>query len=163
MTGTEELRRNLAEYLKKNGLEAVAAWGGQARLRAGEPVAAVSLRAYEGGTPGFQDYLGERYDEETGRWVELYGKRVKLTFGLDLYAGTAQEVQMGLDLLVDALGKGGPAGLRPVAFSAGETAYRAEAKRFCCPVHVGFEAWSYARADEDGAFVDFTVRGETKV
>lgn len=162
MTGTEELRRSLAEYLKENGLEAVTAWGGQERLRAGDAVAAVSLRDYEGGAPGFQDYLGERYDEKTGRWVELYGKKVELTFGLDLYAGTAQGIQEGLDLLVGALGKGGPAGLRPVAFSAGETSYRTGAKQFCCPVQVKFEAWSYAETAEDGAFLDFTVRGETK-
>lgn len=162
MTGAEELRERLAKYLLENGLEAVTAWGGQGRLRAGHAVAAVSLRASKSGVPGFQDYLGERYDEETGRWVELYGKRVKLTFGLDLYAGTAREVQDGLDALAEVLGKGGPAGLRPTAFSAGETEYLAEARRYFCPVQAEFEAWSYAETAEDGAFLDFTVRGETR-
>lgn len=162
MTGAEELRERLAEYLRENGLEAVTAWGGQERLRAGRAVAAVSLRAVQSGAPGFQDYLGEHYDTKAGRWVERYGKRVKLTFGLDLSAGTAQAVQEGLDTLAEALGKGGPAGLKPAAFSAGETGYRAEAGRYCCPAQAEFEAWSYAETAEDGAFLDFTVRGETR-
>ena len=125
-------------------------------------MAAVSLRACSGGPPGFQDYLGERYDEAAGRWEELYGKKVRLTFGLDLYAATAAQVQEGLDALTAALAQGGPEGLRPVAFSAGETAWRKEAGRYFCPVQAEFEAWSYAVTGEDGAFLDFAVRGESR-
>lgn len=162
MTGTEELRRGLVQYLAGAGVAAVAAWPGERRAPAGKAVAAVSLRACSGGPPGFQDYLGERYDEAAGRWEELYGKKVRLTFGLDLYAATAAQVQEGLDALTAALARGGPEGLRPVAFSAGETAWRKEAGRYFCPVQAEFEAWSYAVTGEDGAFLDFAVRGESR-
>ena len=162
MRGTEELRRGLVRYLAGAGVEAVAAWPGEHRSQAGQAVAAVSLRACSVGPPGFQDYLGERYDEAAGRWEELYGKKVRLTFGLDLYAATAAQVQEGLDALTAALARGGPEGLRPVAFSAGETVWRKEAGRYFCPVQAEFEAWSYAVTGEDGAFLDFTVRGESR-
>lgn len=162
MRGTEELRRGLVRYLAGAGVAAVAAWPGEGRAPAGQAVAAVSLRACSGGPPGFQDYLGERYDEAAGRWEELYGKKVRLTFGLDLYAATAAQVQEGLDALTAALARGGPEGLRPVAFSAGETVWRKEAGRYFCPVQAEFEAWSYAVTGEDGAFLDFAVRGESR-
>lgn len=160
MTGAEELREKLAEYLRSKGLQAVAAWAERERARAGTAVVAVSLRGRKGGPAGFQDYLGERYNEERGGWEELFGKRVELTFGLDLYAATAHEAQKGLDELALALGEGGPEGLRPVAFSAGETVYRGEDRRYFCPAQAEFEGWSYAVRREDGTFMDFIVEGE---
>lgn len=163
MRGIQELRQSLADYLREKGLAAVTAWSQEGRGPAGKAVAAVSLRGLESGPPGFQDYLGERYDEGTGRWEELYGKKVELTFGLDLCAATAQGVQEGLDALSAALGEEGPRGLRPVAFSAGETAYDGGSRRYVCPVQARFMAWCTAVAAEDGVFTDFEVRGETKV
>ena len=125
MKGLQELRGALAGFLREHGLEAVTAWGPERRPRAGGPVAAVSLRGFESGPPGFQDYLGERYDEAKGGWEELYGKRVELTFGLDVYA----------------------------AFQSGSG-------RYCCPVQARFWVWAVAVSREDGAFLDFEVRGE---
>lgn len=160
MKGLQELRGALAAFLKERGLEAVTAWGPERRLRAGEPVVAVSLRGFESGAPGFQDYLGERYNTEAGCWEELYGKRVELTFGLDVYAASAEGVQAGLDALQAALGEKGPAGLCPVGVSAGETAFQNSGGRYFCPVQARFSAWAVAVSREDGAFLDFEVRGE---
>lgn len=160
MKGLQELRDALAAFLRERGLEAVTAWGPEGRLRAGEPVAAVSLRGFESGPPGFQDYLGERYNEDSGCWEELYGKRVELTFGLDVYAASAEGVQAGLDVLHAALGERGPAGLRPVGVSVGETVYQSGSGRYFCPVQARFSAWAAAVSREDGSFLDFEVRGE---
>jgi len=115
----------------------------------------------EAGPPGFQDYLGERYDEARGAWGELYGKRMKLTLGLDLYAATAGQAQEGLDLLTAALEGELPAGLRLEEFSAGETCWREKERRFLCPAQARFTVWSYAVAGEDGSFLDFEVEGES--
>ncbi len=160
MKGLQELRGALAGFLREHGLEAVTAWGPERRPRAGGPVAAVSLRGFESGPPGFQDYLGERYDEAKGGWEELYGKRVELTFGLDVYAASAQGVQAGLDILQEALGEKGPAGLYPVGLTVGETAFQSGSGRYCCPVQARFWVWAVAVSREDGAFLDFEVRGE---
>ena len=157
MKGLQELRTALARYLKEQGMEAAAAWGEERRLRAGKAVAVVSLRGFESGTPGFQNYLGERYNTAEGRWEELYGKRVELTFGLDVYAASAEEVQAGLDRLNAALGEKGPAGLCPVSLSAGETAYQSGAGRYFCPVEAKFSAWATAAKGEDESFLDFEV------
>lgn len=162
MKGVQELRRALAEYLEGKGLEAVTAWGEGRRPRPGGVIAAVSLRGMESGEPGFQSYLGERYNGESGCWEELYGKRVELTFGLDLYAATAEEVQAGLDVLSAALSGGGPEGMEPVGFSTGETLYRQAERQYFCPVQARFGVWAVAAAREDGSFLDFEVRGENK-
>ena len=162
MKGVQELRQRLARHLENKGLEAVTAWGESRRLRPGGAVAAVSLRAMESGQPGFQNYLGERYNAESGCWEELYGKRVELTFGLDLYAATAEEVQAGLDTLSAALSEEGPEGMEPVSFSTGETVYRQEDRRYFCPVQAKFGVWAVAVAREDGYFLDYEVRGESK-
>ena len=83
----QAVREQMAVFLRQQGVDAVCAYPEERRQRSG-PVAAVSLRACQGGPGGFRDYLGERYDESNGRWQELYGRRVTLTFGLDLYPPT---------------------------------------------------------------------------
>jgi len=159
---TGAARQALADYLTDRGIPAVTAWTQAARKGPGQAVCAVSLRGMEGGAPGFQDYLGERYDEESGTWEELYGKRLELTFGLDLLGGSAEQVQAGLDLLTAALEAGGPVGMRFMRFSAGECAYDAAQRRYVCPVQATAQVWSRAVAQEGGAFLDFTVEGENR-
>ncbi len=156
-----EVRGALAAFLKAQGLPAVTAWPPADRGGPGRAVCAVSLRGMEAGAPGFQDYLGERYDEARGAWGELYGKKMKLTLGLDLYAATADQAQAGLDLLTAALEGELPAGLRLEEFSAGETCWRESERRFLCPAQARFAVWSYVVAGEDGSFLDFEVEGES--
>lgn len=160
MRTVEEVRARLCAYLKEKGLAAVDAWTEIPRRQPGQPVAAVSLRALESGPPGFQNYLGERWDEAKGQWLELYGKKVILTFGLDIYAATADKARTGLELLSAALEGEGPGGLRPTGFSAGEVAYRPESKQYVCPAEARFSAWAVMEAGEDGSFLDFEVKGE---
>ena len=116
-TGLDTVRERLAAYLTEHGVEAVSAWPERARPPAAGAVAAVSIRRCEGADAGFGDYLGERYNEETGRWEELYGKRLTLTFGLDLFAGTGEaagerQVRSAFDRMNAALQSGDPKGLK---------------------------------------------------
>ena len=104
----------LAAHLKERGLQAVTAWTPERRTAPEEAVAAVSLRGMKSGPPGFQDYLGEWYDKEKGRWVERYGKRVELVFGLDIHAVSAGKAREGLDRMSLILGESGPVGMGPV-------------------------------------------------
>ena len=159
MRTIEELRTLLGSHLRAHGLSAVTAWEDTPRTRPDKAVAAVSLRSMESGPPGFQNYLGERYDEQTGQWLEIYGKKVELHFGLALYAASATQVQRGLDRLTDALQEG-PGGLQPLGFSAGETVYKSDMKRYFCPVEARFGAWAVAVTREDGSFLDFEVKGD---
>ena len=162
MRGTEQLRQALTEWMTVHGVPAVCAWPEGQRAPAGKAVVAVSLRKMESKSPGFQDYLGERYDPEMDDWVEIYGKRVRLTFGLDVYAETASEVGMGLDNAAELLGEGRPVGLKMLEFSAGETTLQKDSRRYCCPAQAVFEVWAFGRDAEDRNFLDFEVRGVTK-
>ena len=163
MKGVQELRQELAGYLTEHGLEAVPAWREEKRQRMGNAVAAVSLRGMECKGSGLQDYLGERFDRESGQWEELYGKTVELTFGLDVYASTAEEVHRGLEVLTAALDRDGPGGMKVVELNVGEPSYKQESKGYMCPVQGRFQVWAVAVDREDGSFLDFEVRGENKV
>ena len=163
MAGLDKVRETFAEFLRAGGLEAVTAWPETARSRIEGVVAAVSLRSCEGGPAGFQDYLGERYNAEAGRWEELYGKKVRLVLGLDLYAprGVGEAgIRTAFDSLAERLRSEGPEGLRLLELSGGETTYDQGLGLYHEVVEVVCEAYLYAVADEGGAFLDFEIRGE---
>ena len=84
--GLDRAGERLAQYLREQGVNAVTAWPVTQRKPLEQPVAAVSLRGVQAQPAGFQHYLGLRYDQEADRWEELYGRKARLTFGLDLYA-----------------------------------------------------------------------------
>ena len=72
-TGLEQIRQTMADYLCQQGVPAVTAWPAAPRQEWTEPVVVVSVRGCRAGSASFQDYLGERYDERSGRWEERYG------------------------------------------------------------------------------------------
>lgn len=161
-----EIREQMAEYLRGQGIDAVCAYPEERRTRRSGPVAAVSLRACQGGPGGFQDYLGERYDEESGQWQELYGRRVRFTFGLDLYAPKgcgAEEIQVAYDQLAEAFQWEGPPGLALLELSCGETEFDQESDLFRRRVEAVCQGYLYAVADQGGTFLDFIVRGERRI
>lgn len=163
MTGLDEMRERMADFLREGGLEAVTAWPEAAYRRVSGTVAAVSLKSVEGGPSGFQDYLGERYNKEAGRWEELYGKRVRLVLGLDLYAsrGSGEAgIRRAFDGIAERLRHAGPAGLRVAELSAGETGYDQVLDLYHARAEAVCEAYLYAVADEGGTFLDFKIRGE---
>ena len=163
MAGLDRIREHMTAFLTARGVDAVTAWPGQGRRRLSGPVAAVSIRACEGGPSGFRDYLGERYDQDSGQWQELYGRKVQVTFGLDLYApesAGAAGMQAAFDALAGALSGGGPPGLRVKEFSRGETGFDQALGLFHCPAEAVCVAYLYAVAEEGGAFLDFVVKGE---
>ena len=165
MTGLDRIREHMTAFLTARGVQAVAAWPGQGRRRLSGPVAAVSIRACEGGPSGFRDYLGERYDERTGLWQELYGRKAALTFGLDLYAPRGQGdvgIQTAFDQVVQAFAQGAPQGLAVQEVACGETVYDGQAKRMKRPAQVVCQAYLYAAAQPGGLFTDFELRGGIK-
>lgn len=160
--GLERIRQVMADYLNSQGVRALTAWPMEPRQEQEGPVVVVSLRGCKAGPSGFQDYLGERYDEETGRWEERYGRKAQLTFGLDIYApekGDGQALQAAFDALAGALVLGGPEGLAVEEFSCGQTAYDSASRRLTRPAQAVCAAYLSAVTTTDGAFVDFELRG----
>ncbi|MBM6870416.1 hypothetical protein H7U37_09200 [Pseudoflavonifractor phocaeensis] len=164
MTGLNGLREALRDYLLSRGINALCAFPQQDSRR--ETVAVVSLRACESGPAGFRDYLGELWDEKAGAWVERYGRRVRLTFGLDLYAsaesGGEEAVRAAFDRLVDTLHQGGPDGLRLQSVSCGETAFDRQVRRYRCPAQAVYATllWAEEGQETQTCFSDFDVKGE---
>lgn len=162
VNGLDTLREDLAAFLRGKGLDAVTAWNHECRTRLLNPVVAVSLRAVQGGPAGLMDYLGERLDPDSGRWVELYGKRAKLTFGLDIFAPpSAGEAGCAAAFarLSDALTGSKPAGLAVQELSCGETAFDQSARLLHCPAQMTCCVFLFAISLHDGQFSDFHVRG----
>ena len=161
----DSVRERMAAYLREQGVPAAAAWPGRERLAREEPVTVVSLRGCQAGPAGFQDYLGEQLDERTGLWEELYGRRVTLTLGLDLYAppeAPGEQVQRAFDALAQALTRGGPDGLQIQSFSCGETAYDQDSRLLKRPAQAVCTAYLYASARPGETFLDFELWGELK-
>lgn len=164
--GLESVRRSMADYLNGRGVSAVTAFPAALRQEREEPVAVVSLRGCRAEQAGFQNYLGEHYNRETGRWEERYGRRARLTFGLDLYAperADGEVLQRAFDELAGALLTGGPEGMELEEFSCGQTVRDPESRRLKRPVEAVCSAWLWARAGEaSGEFTDFELRGVVK-
>lgn len=163
--GLERIRQQMADYLSGQGVSAVTAWPGVPRQEQEDPVVVVSLRGCKAGPAGFQNYLGQWYDEKTGRWEERYGRKAELTFGLDIYApqrGDGESVQRAFDQLAGALILGGPEGLRVDSFSCGPTIRDEENRRLKRSVEAVCTAWLCAVSNVGGAFVDFELRGVVK-
>lgn len=163
--GLESIRRVMADYLCERGVPAVTAWPASQRQEQTEPVVVVSLRGCKASAASFQNYLGERCDEKTGRWEERYGRRAELTFGLDIYApekGDGECVQAAFDNLAGVLISGSPEGLDLQEFSCGQTVRDGESRRLKRPVEAVCAAWLCAVTDTDGAFTDFELRGVVK-
>lgn len=162
--GTERLCQAMADYLTSCGILSATAFPLALRGEQG-PVAVVSLRGCQAESAGFQDYLGERFDEQTGRWEEVYGKKAKITFGLDLYAPEKKDGQIlrqAFDQLAGALILGGPEGMRVEEFSCSQTEFDGESRRLKRPVLAVCTVYLSAAARSGGEFVDFELRGVVK-
>lgn len=161
-TGFDEVRQAMVDYLNEWGISAVTAWSGNQRLRQDNPVVAVSLRGCQAATGGFQDYLGEQYNEVSGQWEEIYGRRAQLTLGLDLYARQDEgerALQTGADQLMAALCEGCPQGITLESITVGESQRDSTSGLLMRPVAVTVQVYLYAVAAAGDSFLDFKIRG----
>ena len=159
------VRERMADYLNGQAIPARTAWPEHGCPLGKTPVAVVSVRGCQAESAGLLDYLGEQLNEQTGLWEELYGKKVRLTFGLDLYApakGDGADLQRAFDALAGALTLGGPEGLSVREFSCGETVYDSGTGMRKRPVQAVCETMLTAAARPGGVFSDFELRGGMK-
>ena len=164
--GLEKIRQSMADYLSRWGVPAFTAFPASPRTEGEEAAAAVSLRRCRVEPSGFQNYLGERFEPETGRWEERYGRKAELTFGLDLYAperGDGEVLQRAFDALAGALLAGGPEGMDLVELSCGQIARDGERRRLMRPVEAVFTTYLCAVSGVGGGFTDFELRGAANI
>lgn len=129
-----------------------------------KPIAAVSVKSGSAISSGFAEYLGEYLDVETGGYYELYGKRLELTVGIGIYSppdeqhGAIACPKLFSDIAAAVTRL--PAGLRVKEISCTETRFDEDVGLFLCEAELSCAAHLYARAEEEGEFLDFRLKGE---
>jgi len=162
MTQLRFLREGMTDFLAGQGIQVLSAWPEQDRVRYAAPVAVVSLKSFEAGSAGFQNYLGEYYDSENQTWTERYGQSVQVRFGLSLYSPRAageEGCRSLMDQIADALQQGGPAGLSLLKWNMGESAYDRSSGMFLAKAEAHCQGTLLAQCDETGEFLRFEVKG----
>ncbi len=165
MSWEEKLPAALARWFQERELPVHAGWTGEHRASVTGATAVVTVQRYEARSAGLGDYLGERYNGETGRWEEVYGRAVSATLGLDLYAterGSEGELQQLLEGLVGVLTLEPPAGLLVGDITCGETRWDEEQRCLKREVRAACTLWLQAVQAETGEFLDFELRGGWK-
>lgn len=155
----------VCRWLNERGIPAAEGWTGQPRPCAEEPVVVVTVQEYTAATAGFEHYLGERYNEETANWEELYGRKVELTLGLDLYAPEREKEAALQDLaqrLAGILTLETPEGLQVGKITCGKTEWDEQQRRLKREMSASCMAWLRAACAEGAEFLDFELRGGWK-
>lgn len=159
----DELQNGLADFLNQRGVQAMASWQSQRRVDGDSPVVLVSLDKLDCGPAAMQDYLGQTLDEETGMWLERYGRRAKMTFMLDVLARPdvgVQACRAVFEQVLRTVQQEKPVGLSVLELKGQEPEYdeKEELLRLRCQLECA--GWLYVAGDEVGSFLDFTLRGD---
>ena len=110
-----------------------------------------------------QDYLGQVLDEESGMWQELYGRRAKVTFVLDVLARPGvgmQACRSTLDELLRVLQREKPVGLSVSELKGEEPEYDEKEGLLRLRCRLECSGWLYAVGDGADTFLDFTLKGD---
>lgn len=167
MLSFKMLADTMADALISAGMEGVVRdFPDGGKKRYSRPVVAVGVKAGTGFSAGFKEYLGEKFRDDLGAWVELYGFRLDLTFGLSIYSPKGEPhgaagCQLMLDRLSEAAGKL-PDGLKVRSLSFGEVSFDQVTGMFLCQAQLECAAFLYVEMDEDGEFLDFMLKGVLK-
>ena len=84
MTAAGQVRSEIVSRLKAAGLDAAEAYEDERFRERSGSVVAVGAKQAELAHAGLMNYLGERYDAESGRTVEVYGRKLKMAASLDV-------------------------------------------------------------------------------
>lgn len=113
MTAAGQVRSEIVSRLKAAGLDAAEAYEDERFRERSGSVVAVGAKQAELAHAGLMNYLGERYDAESGRTVEVYGRKLKMAASLDVYAprrkgarGCEQTAETVSEALLDGLADG---------------------------------------------------------
>lgn len=159
----DEIQTGLADFLNQRGIQAAASWQPGRRVDGDGPVVLVLLDKLECGPTAMQDYLGQTLDEETGMWKELYGRRTKMSFVLDILARPGVDVQACRDVLAQmlrAVQREKPVGLSVLELKSQEPEYDEKEGLLRLRCQLECAGWLYAAGNEVGSFLDFTLRGD---
>lgn len=163
MTTLTTLRQAMTDYLTAAGIPAMTAWPTEQRLEQKSPVAVVQIKEVEAGAAGFQNYLGQSYDNIARKWTERYGQRVTVKFLLTLYSPRSageEGCRLLLDKVAAALLQAGPAGFAVEKWAMGETDFDRNCGMFRGKLQAVCRGTLVAVTEESGEILGFEVKGE---
>ncbi len=147
----------VVDLLTAAGIAAGREYAGQAGEAFGAPAVRVGVKKSTLRSAGCGDYLG--VDSTGGTETELYGCRLELTLGFDVFAPDARSGEQCWEAVCAAL-QNAPAGLKIRALSLGGAGYDPATERVLCRGEAECMAYLIRTAPEDGgAFTDFILRG----
>jgi hypothetical protein len=162
MKDWEHLTREVAGWLREQGVKVREGWSGKLRLPLSRPEVVVTVRRCEGQPSALARYLGERFDPETGLWQEFYGRQLTVELGLDVYApeqAGGEELAAALDGLLGALGAEPPQGIQVEKLTCGQVVWDRDQRCLRQEVTAACAVRLEAVAREGTAFLDFELRG----
>ena len=162
-TAAGQVRSEIVSRLKAAGLDAAEAYEDERFRERSGSVVAVGAKQAELAHAGLMNYLGEQYDAESGRTVEVYGRKLKMAASLDVYAprrkgarGCEQTAEAVSEALLDGLADG----LTLDELSLEKTEWDEEYGMFVRRGTARCTAYFVATADEESAVLtDFILKG----
>lgn len=144
-----------------NAADIISAFPADSKKRFVSPVIAIGVRKGETVSAGFSEYMGERFDQEHGTYYEVYGKKLELTLGVDIYApkdsgaGACLDVAAEVISLLPTL----PSGIKVKSFSCGEARFDTVTGMFLLRAEMHCLCFMYADKTDDAELLNFTLRG----
>lgn len=158
------LPQALAAHLTERGVPARVSWPGDRRTGPEQAVVLVDLEQVKCSGAGLAGYLGQRLEEQTGMWEEVYGRRAELTFSLDICASPQAGAGACRELFArtaEALGSGRVLGLGVKSLTGGEPGSDSKEGLLKLEARLVCEGWLCAGPERrEDAFLDFTLRGD---
>ena len=115
---------------------------------------------------GAIEYLGEKTDEKTQQPVSVYGRRMRLTLLLEVYAPRelgAAGCETAAETVTQALMTALPEGLKLKTIQWGKAGWDKTAGMFRLEANAKYAAYFVAEAAEDETvFTDFVLKGTVK-
>ena len=154
--------------VKRAVMAAIAAAGGAAacRRKSVPQRRAVGAKETAIDESGAIEYLGEKTDEKTQQPVSVYGRRMRLTLLLEVYAPRelgAAGCETAAETVTQALMTALPGGLKLKTIQWGKAGWDKTAGMFRLEANAKYAAYFVAEAAEDETvFTDFVLKGTVK-
>ena len=166
MTAVGQVKRAVAAAIKAAGCAAIESYSEEQLKRYATAVAAVGTKETVIEESGAIEYLGEKTDEKTQQPVSVYGRRMRLTLLLEVYAPRelgAAGCETAAETVTQALMTALPEGLKLGSLQWGKTGWDKTAGMFRLEANAKYAAYFVAEAAEDETvFTDFVLKGTVK-
>lgn len=163
MTAAGQVRGEIVSRLRAAGIEAAAAYEEERFRERNGSIVSVGAKQTELTGAGLMHYLGERYDAESGHTLEVYGRRMKMTVALDVYASRrkgARCCEETAEAVAETLLSGAIEGVSLEEMRWEKTEWDREYGMFVRRGTAECTAYFVATADEENAVLtDFILKG----